>query len=636
MFISVFSDELYKDVYEVLPVIKDWGMGYVDFRGLINGKGIEFQSKEELTTLKKRLDSLGLKVGVIQSSLAKVHLPDKERQVAEMTKLDGIIRAADILDCRMVRSFNFWQKEPDSPQFGEMAMRPDELGKVMEMYHPFAKKAREAGLIMGFENCGQTPEEVISLLNALNVPGWGLAWDVFNYFDIYSSEEPDCINYFTKALKYTNMIHVKSSSVLPEIKDVKVPWDRVIAGAATLNRNIPISVETHVPPKSTLDPTEATKRVYEHVKKLWPSSAPADLKSALAVRQEFIRPYADNPVRMVVVGLGQGKYRCSQMVKTSGIRLYGVCDINYEKAKEVGEMYQVPYSDDINVFLQDPEVEAMYILTPTGLHCSIALDCLEAGKHVFLTKPIDASAKNCEAAINKAKEMGLLIGVDFDLHYEKELAQVKAAVDAGWFGKVLSANTSLNILRTQDYYQENGGWRGTWEMDGGGALSNQGIHEIDRLISLFGTPDQVRTFITTQAHEIEAEDLGISQWKYDNGMVVRISSTTSYPASSWYARVEIYGTEAAYLLTTGGPEGDHVYWWKEGRWSENAPYPVQKKWQQGSDNFAYSLRTGEPLLVGYEQGLVSRQILDKMYESAKNGEKWIRVKLDYYDYTDAN
>ncbi len=625
MFISVFSDEFYKDAAAVLPIIKSWGMEYVDFRGLVNGKGIEFQTKEELLALKKLLDELGLKAGVLQSSLAKVHLPDKERQAREMEKLEGIIRAADILDCRRVRSFNFWQQEPDSPQFGEMAMRPDELGKVLELFTPFANRAKEAGLIMGFENCGQTPDEVIALLNALNVPGWGLAWDVFNYFDIYSAKEPDCIQYFTKALEYTNMIHVKCSSVLPELKDVKVPWDRVISGAATLNRDIPVSVETHVPPNSGLDPENATKRVYEHVKKVWPSSAPADLKSALALRQEFVRPYADNPVKMVVVGLGQGKFRCSQIVNTSGIRLYGVCDTNAGKAKEVGELYGVKYSDDINVFLQDAAVEAMYILTPTGLHCSVAEACLAAGKHVFLTKPIDASVDNCEAAIRLAKEKGLLFGVDFDLHYEKELAEVKAAAQAGWFGRVLSANTSLNILRTQEYYEENGSWRGTWKLDGGGALSNQGIHEIDRLLTLFGTPDQVRTFTTTQTHEIEAEDLGITQWRYKNNMAVRLSSTTSYPASSWYARVEIYGTEGAYLLTTGGPEGDHVYWWKDGRWTENAPYPVKKTWQQGSDNFAYCLRTGEQPLVGYEQGVLSRHVLDKMYESAKSDGKWISM-----------
>ena len=84
MYISIFSDEFYKDIYEVLPVIKEWGMTHVDFRGRINGKPIEKQTDEELYELKAALDSYGLKAGVIQSSLCKVHLPDKERQEMEM------------------------------------------------------------------------------------------------------------------------------------------------------------------------------------------------------------------------------------------------------------------------------------------------------------------------------------------------------------------------------------------------------------------------------------------------------------------------------------------------------------------------------------------------------------------------
>ena len=91
MYISIFSDEFYKDIYEVLPVIKEWGMTHVDFRGMINGKPIEKQTDEELYALKAALDNYGLKAGVIQSSLCKVHLPDKERQEKEMEKLEGIL-----------------------------------------------------------------------------------------------------------------------------------------------------------------------------------------------------------------------------------------------------------------------------------------------------------------------------------------------------------------------------------------------------------------------------------------------------------------------------------------------------------------------------------------------------------------
>ena len=109
MFLSVFTDELAMDFYEALPLLKEWGMKYVDFRGRINGKPIENLTDEELKTLKKTLDKNGMKVGAIQSSLCKVHLPDEARQKAELEKLEGIIRAANALDCKLVRAFNYWQ-----------------------------------------------------------------------------------------------------------------------------------------------------------------------------------------------------------------------------------------------------------------------------------------------------------------------------------------------------------------------------------------------------------------------------------------------------------------------------------------------------------------------------------------------
>ncbi|MGN0178393.1 MAG: Gfo/Idh/MocA family oxidoreductase [Monoglobaceae bacterium] len=630
MYISLFTDEFGEDVYKVLPVVAGWGMKYVDFRGLINGKPIEKQTDEELRELKRALDGYGLKTGVIQSSLCKVHLPDKERIADEMKKLEGIIRASEILDCRLVRSFNFWQHNQNDPACGELAMRPDELIKVVEMFEPFRKRAKEAGLILGFENCGQTPNEVIAFLKAINEPEWGMAWDVSNMFELLPEAEGDCIEYFTKALTAANMIHVKSRGVsaITELDYKKVPWDRVLAGAATIDRDIPVSIETHVPADSTLagQGMEVSKRCYDYIKKVWPESAPADLKTALTPKLYFDRPYKDNPVRFVVVGLGMGKNRCAQITSTCGLELVGVCDINLNKAKEVGELYNVKYSDDINVFLNDPSVEVMYIVTPTGLHCEIADQCLNAGKHVLLTKPMDATVEACDRTIALAKEKGLMLGIDFDLHFRGPLTELKMAADRGFFGKILSANMILNVRRSQEYYDENGGWRGTWALDGGAALSNQGIHEINRLITILGVPDRVKATIARQTFDIEAEDLGMGQWEYDNGCVARISATTSYPAGSWYTRLEIIGDKGVYLQCNGGPEGNHTYWWKDGVWSEDAPYKYEREWCQGSDNFGYCLRMNTELVVGAEAGRCSRYVLEKMYESAKNGEGWVDIE----------
>lgn len=630
MYISIFSDELYKDIYEVLPIIKEWGMTHVDFRGMINGKPIEKQTDEELYALKAALNQYGLKPGVIQSSLCKVHLPDAERQAKEMEKLEGIIRASNILGTKLVRSFFYWQHKQDDPACGELAMRPDALAEVMEMFEPIAKRAKEAGLILAFENCGVTPDEVITVLEALNVPQWGMAWDVSNMFEYLPEAQGDCVEYFTKSLKYANMVHVKSRGVatLPQLEYKKVPWDRVLAGVAVTGKHMPISVETHVPKESNLDKVETSKHVYDFIKRNIPASAPGDMLSALSPKLRFDRPYADNPVRMVVVGLGMGKNRCAQIRDTNGIELYGVCDINEDKAKAVAAMYNVPYSTDIDTFLRDPNVEVMYIVTPTGTHCDLAMRCFQAGKHVLCTKPMDVSFQKCDEAIAMAKEKGLLFGVDFDLHFRGPLSELKNAVDGGFFGdKIIGANITLNIRRSQKYYDENGKWRGTWALDGGGAFSNQGIHEIDRLITILGVPDEVRAFTARQTFDIEAEDYGSTEWRYANGTIARFSVTTSYLASAWYSRVEVYGNKGAYLNVSGGAEGTKVSWFSDGKWSDEAPFPYKREWQQGSDNFAYCLRTGAPLAVTAEDGRTARYVLDKMYESDRNDGVWTKVGL---------
>jgi len=630
MFISVFTDELGKEVTTSLKTFADWGMKYVDFRMRVNGLPIEKQSKEQLKTLKAQLDEYGLKTAVIQSSLCKKHLPDADFIKAEREKLEGIIRACDILDCNMVRSFNFWQHDQYDPKCGELAMRPDALGQVLDMFDPFAKRAKEAGLVLGFENCGQTPDEVIAVLEALNVPEWGLAWDVSNMFEILPEAKGDCIEYFTKALKYANMVHVKCRGVsaIPEVDCKKVPWDRVLKGVAATGKNMPISIETHLPAGTPgLDATEATYRCLKYLEKVWPASAPADIATALAVKQKFDRPYTDNPVKMVVVGLGMGKNRCAQIKDTNGIELAGVCDINEEKAKNVGEQFGVPYSTDINTFLNDKSVEAMYVVTPTGLHCEVGKQCLEAGKHVLLTKPMDANYETCRDLAKLAKDKGLLLGCDFDLHYRGPLTSLCLAHANGYFGKVKSCNIILNIKRTPEYFLENGGWRGTYALDGGGALSNQGIHEIDRILTVFGKPKAVKCSTAKQTFNIEAEDYGIAEMLFEDGMVARISSTTSFPASSWYTRVEVYGDKGAYLLVSGGPEGEHTWWWHGEKWTEESPYPVKKEWNQAADNFANAIRTGEELIVPAENGINSRYVLDKMYESSRNGCSW--VELDW-------
>ena len=140
MFPSIFSDELGKDITEAAPVIKSWGLKHVDLRAKVFGGAIEVVPPERLGELRKVLDDNDLKLGCIQSSLAKVHMPDQQRRDAEAEKLEGIIRVADALDCRLARVFFYWQ--PSGEIRGRLAELPDEQDKLLEMFAPLAERAK--------------------------------------------------------------------------------------------------------------------------------------------------------------------------------------------------------------------------------------------------------------------------------------------------------------------------------------------------------------------------------------------------------------------------------------------------------------------------------------------------------------
>ena len=136
MHLSIFTDELGLDITKGLPVLQSWGLEHVDLRGRVFGMAAESLPADRLPELKALLDDYGMQVGCLQSSLAKVHLPDDERCRSEEIKLEGIIRAADALGCRLVRSFFYWQ--PPKDLAGELAVRPDEQQKVLDRFAPLA------------------------------------------------------------------------------------------------------------------------------------------------------------------------------------------------------------------------------------------------------------------------------------------------------------------------------------------------------------------------------------------------------------------------------------------------------------------------------------------------------------------
>ena len=611
MFPSIFTDELGLDVTEALPMIQSWGLEYVDFRGRVFGKACEALDAEGLTRLRKLLDDLGLKTGCLQSSLAKVHLPDADRRRAEAEKLEGILRAADALDCRMVRAFHYWQ--PPAELAGALAVRPDEQQKVLDLFAPLAERAKEAGLILAFENCGVTPDEVFTVLDALGVASWGLAWDVHNTWDCFERREDEGA-FLLRMVKRSKLLHVKAQGSVAG--DERIPYDKVLQACHNAGLPGPVSAETHNPDRAVSN-VEMSRRVVECIQKAWPTAAPGGLEDAVRPAREVRRDWADDPVRFVVVGLGMGHGRSKLIAQTPGTKLVGVCDLVEDRARRTGEECGVPHTTDVQPWLDDDEVEVVYVLTETGNHAKVGLQALAAGKHVLSTKPMDANVANCDAMIRLAEEKNLVLGVDFDRRFRPEVLTLRAAVAGGRFGRLLSGNCSLKVLRTMDYFRSNGAWRGTRELDGGGVMSNQAVHHVDEVIYTVGMPDKVRCNVWTQNHDIEAEDLASAVFH----------ATTCYPQSTWHYTLELAGTDGAYITTAGGPhEKPMTRWYLDGAWSDQPPERVESEWLCAADNFAAALRAGAPLTCSGRDGRRSRAVLDAMYQSAYDrGGDWVEV-----------
>jgi predicted dehydrogenase len=315
-----------------------------------------------------------------------------------------------------------------------------------------------------------------------------------------------------------------------------------------------------------------------------------------------------------VIGLGMGRSRAKLAKETPGAKLVAVCDINEEKVKAVAQELEVEYYLDYKEMLQRDDIEAVMVMTPSGLHGPVAINVAKAGKNVVVTKPMEVTVEKCDQMIETAKSAGVALIIDFGNRYRKEMQQIKAAIDAGIFGRLLFGEVSLKWYRSQDYY-DRGGWRGTWEMDGGGALANQTIHQIDVLLWFMGDVAKVQGKYAVLNHKIETEDMGMAHIVFTNGALGRILGTTTYPISL-PARVDIYGDKGGMTTAKGAIEALHF---------PKEVEPPELPEPEGAANVVEDvigvLREGKSAAVDGHEGRRSVELLCAIYESARRGEE---------------
>lgn len=245
--------------------------------------------------------------------------------------------------------------------------------------------------------------------------------------------------------------------------------------------------------------------------------------------------------------------------------LIAVCDTREEAAKAKAEQYGCAWYTDFAEMLKRDDIHVCNIVVPSGLHARLGVQCLEAGKHVICTKPIDITLENIDALIETADRKGLLVGATHQSRSFSVYRRLKEAIEQGRLGKLLYGSAIVPWYRSEEYYSD--GWHGTKKLDGGGALINQSIHYIDLLLWMMGEPVQVFGFADNLGHKnIEVEDCANAVIKFASGAQGMIQGTTcTYKGHP--QRLEIHGTKGNVIIA-----GDQMQLWEvEGEETEYNP-----------------------------------------------------------------
>lgn len=197
--------------------------------------------------------------------------------------------------------------------------------------------------------------------------------------------------------------------------------------------------------------------------------------------------------------------------------------------------------------LADDQIQVVTIGSPSGAHLEPAVAAAKAGKHVIVEKPLEVTLARCDKMIRVCAEHGVVLSTIFPSRFHESSRLLKQAVDKGRFGRLTLGDAYVKWFRTQQYY-DSGVWRGTWKLDGGGALMNQAIHSVDLLTWLMGPVRSVSAHVATLAHDnIEVEDAAVATLEFANGALGVIEASTAvFPG--YLKRIEIHGSAGSAVL----------------------------------------------------------------------------------------
>ncbi len=331
-----------------------------------------------------------------------------------------------------------------------------------------------------------------------------------------------------------------------------------------------------------------------------------------------------NSIGFGIVGTGMAAElhaRAIAACANKGARLVGFAS-RHNKVPLADE-YHTPCMT-LDELMTTTEVDVVCICSPSGMHAEQAIKAAKFGKHALVEKPMALSSIQARQVIEKFKLAGLNLGVAFQRRAEPLFQQVKNTVQSGQLGRIVCGLVSVPYRRTMEYYGS-AAWRGTWDLDGGGALMNQGIHLLDLLIWWMGDPERIQAHAATLRHDIAVEDSLGAILTFPGGSVATVLATTA-TEPGFAHRMEIYGTRGGIQI-----EGEQVLRWQTPAGTA-VPALQDKAATAGAggdprgipitghvgliENFMAAVRNEKQLLVDGHQGLRSVATVEAIYAAA--------------------
>lgn len=346
-----------------------------------------------------------------------------------------------------------------------------------------------------------------------------------------------------------------------------------------------------------------------------------------------------------IIGCGMvADFHAQAIEAMKGGHLACVYSRSKANAARVAKKHDCAAYTDYNAFLAHSGLDIVTIATPSGAHLEPTVKAAAAGKHIVCEKPLEVTLERIDKMIAACKANQVMLAGIFQRRFNEASQVFKKTAQSGRLGRITLADAYIKWYRTQQYY-DSGAWRGTWRLDGGGAMMNQSIHTIDLLYYLNGDVSAVCAFADLALHKrIEVEDNAVAILRFTNGSVGVIeASTACFSPTGHPAEVHICGSEGSIFMRDNSftvwdfkkpkPKDKKIIkalGAKKSGKGEGATDPSAMTYVQHQRSFedvARALKNGTAPLVDGSEGRKSVEIILAIYRSALMGGKPVQLPL---------